>query len=88
MENAILKLENLADAKVVNRSTEAYKRIKYALESDTAIRTCWVNGTGKHSSNYDITTTVKVILDSIGCKYIQGNDSPRKGKAGTFIEIK
>jgi hypothetical protein len=87
MKSLTLKLENLADAKIVNRSSEAYKRIKTALESDTTIRTCWVNGTGRYSTNYDITMTVKVILDSIGCKYIMGNDAHRKGKAGTFIKI-
>lgn len=51
------------------------------------IRPCYTSGSGRFTSNMNHTSEVARILDLIGVKYTQGNDSPRGGECGAWIKI-
>lgn len=79
-----------------SKNTVAYKIITDVLENTNKsgcyfkglIRPVYTSGRGRFTSNLDYTLYVCQILDLLKVKYITGNDSPRCGKTGNFIQIK
>ena len=84
------RLEKLADAKIVSKSSVAYKMVCEWLEDcDSAIliRPCYVTGHGRFSKNADYTASVCKMCDAIRLRYEAGNDAPRGGACGNWIKI-
>lgn len=52
------------------------------------IRTTKVSGSGRFTKMACYRAPICDILDLCGVKYVTGNDAPRGGKTGDFIEIK
>lgn len=49
--------------------------------------TVTVRGTGYRRFNDDRTFQIECILSRLGIAYVRGNDAPRGGAIGTYIEI-
>ena len=58
-----------------------------ALTRDPLIRTCWVSGSGRFTSNQDHHEQTKRMLKALGLGYTEGNDSPRGGLTGQWIKL-
>jgi len=58
-----------------------------ALTHEPLIRTCWVSGSGRYTSNQDHHSQTKRMLDALGLGYTEGNDSPRGGLTGQWIKL-
>ena len=88
--NTILsRLEKLASEKRVNKNTSAYKLVMAACKNGSdVIRPCWTSGSGRFCSNMDYTADVCRLLDALRVQYVRGNDAPRGGLPGNFIQIK
>lgn len=53
----------------------------------TRIRPCKTSGSGRFTKNADYTADICAALDILGFDYIVGNDSPRGGKTGNYIQL-
>lgn len=83
------RLAALVAAKKVQKNCSAYRLILQACETGRAvIRPCWTSGAGRFCSNLDYTATVCRLLDALRVQYVRGNDAPRGGLPGNFIQIK
>lgn len=83
------RLAALVDAKKVQKNSSAYRLIIEACETGRAlVRPCWTSGRGRYCSNLDYTADVCRILDALRVQYVRGNDAPRGGLPGNFIQIK
>lgn len=51
------------------------------------IRPVYTSGSGRFCSNQDHTNATANLLLSLGIEFKIGNDSPRGGLTGTFIEV-
>jgi len=58
-----------------------------ALTRGPLIRTCWVSGSGRFTSNQDHHDQTKRMLKALGLGYAEGNDSPRGGLTGQWIKL-
>lgn len=83
------RLAALVATKKVQKNCSAYRLILQACETGRAvIRPCWTSGAGRFCSNLDYTADVCRLLDALRVQYVQGNDAPRGGLPGNFIQIK
>lgn len=83
------RLAALVAAKKVQKNSSAYRLIIEACETGRAlVRPCWTSGRGRYCSNLDYTAAVCRLLDALRVQYVQGNDAPRGGLHGNFIQIK
>lgn len=73
------------------KGTSAYKLIISLVEGGTKstnkLRTCWTSGSGRFTSNLDYTTDTFSALNKMGLPCTKGNDAPRGGQTGNFVEI-
>ena len=49
------------------------------------IRPVTVRGSGKWTSYTDYSYPIKIVLNFISCPFVEGNDAPRSGKLGNYI---
>jgi hypothetical protein len=55
--------------------------------SPNRLHTCWTSGSGKWTSNADYTSDVVSVLTKMGFAFTTGNDAPRGGKTGNYVEV-
>lgn len=74
----------------INKTTEAYRLLNEWLQvpENPKIRTCWKTGTGRFCHNLDYTSDFTTLLAKLGVRYEIGNDAPRGGKNGNYVQIK
>ena len=74
----------------INKTTEAYRLLNEWLQvpENPKIRTCWNTGTGSFCHNLDYTSDFTTLLAKLGVRYEIGNDAPRGGKNGNYVQIK
>ena len=74
----------------INKTTEAYRLLNEWLQvpENPKIRTCWKTGTGRFCHNLDYTSDFTTLLAKLGVRYELGNDAPRGGKNGNYVQIK
>lgn len=74
----------------INKTTEAYRLLNEWLQvpENPKIRTCWKTGTGRFCHNLDYTSDFTTLLARLGVIYEIGNDAPRGGKNGNYVQIK
>lgn len=84
----IIKLEEVKKELKLIASSPAFIAVKTALlnNGEKKIRTV-KKTTGKWGCTKDISSTVKIILIKLGITYEEGNDSPRGGKEGNYIQL-
>lgn len=83
-----MRLSKLDQLKNLSNKTVAEKQIKAAIEAGrTTIRTGYYTGSGKYTRANDVTADVSQILNQIGIKHTTGNDAPRGGTSGNYVEI-
>jgi hypothetical protein len=93
-ETAINRLEKRFTG---NKNTVAYKKVlsflndenihKYYRDDKKIIRPVHSSGSGRFTSIQDHNRPIKEILTLLGVKFISGNDAPRGGKTGDFIQV-
>ena len=75
----------------INRSSNSYTYITTLLMTGNRVYTCHTSGKGRFCTNIDRTGAVVYDLISIGLKenrdFVTGNDSPRGGKTGNYVEL-
>jgi hypothetical protein len=69
------------------KNTIAYKMVQEVINGKSFIRPCYTSGSGRHISNQDHSQPIEAILKEIGVEYVVGNDAPRGGLTGKFIQI-
>ena len=73
------------DGSLKQRAIEALS--DYRNDPETGrFYTTYTNGSGRFTSNYTNASVVDIIK-ILGYKYTTGNDSPRGGKTGDFIQV-
>lgn len=74
----------------INKTTAAYRLLNEWLQvpENPKIRTCWKTGTGRFCHNLDYTSDFTTLLARLGVRYEIGNDAPRGGKNGIYVQIK
>jgi hypothetical protein len=65
----------------------AYKMVKEVINGESFIRPCYTLGSGRFISYHDHSQPIEAILKEIGIEYVSGNDAPRGGLTGKFIQI-
>ena len=74
-----------------SKSSNGYGYAKELLTTKTRVYTCHTSGRGRFTTNIDRTDDAIKILEDAGLKlntdFIAGNDSPRGGKTGNFVEL-
>ncbi len=79
-----------------SKNSIAYKVITDVIEGKNetgliqggVIRPCYTSGSGRFTSNQDHTDLVVHCLNKMNVKFTLGNDAPRGGATGRWIEIK
>jgi hypothetical protein len=75
----------------INRGSNSYTYITILLMTGNRVYTCHTSGKGRFCTNIDRTGAVVYDLISIGLKenrdFVTGNDSPRGGKTGNYVEL-
>jgi len=69
------------------KNSIAYKIIKEVINGKSFIRPCYTLGSGRFISYHDHSQSIEAILKEIGVEYVVGNDAPRGGLTGKFIQI-
>lgn len=69
----------------VNKNSCAYKLLSNV--NSNIIRTCWTSGRGRFTTNMDYTAQVIDLLTQMNVPFVTGNDSPRGGKTGNFVNL-
>ena len=74
----------------INKNTAAYRLLYEWLQvpENARIRTCCTTGKGRFCHNLDYTSDLITLLARLGVRYEVGNDAPRGGKTGTYVNIK
>jgi len=74
-----------------SKSSNGYGYAKELLITKKRVYTCHTSGSGRFTTNIDRTDDTIKILQNAGLKlkvdFITGNDSPRGGKPGNFVEL-
>ena len=74
-----------------SKTSNGYRYAKELLTSKKRVYTCHTSGMGRFTTNIDRTNdTIKILKDAglkLGIDFITGNDSPRGGKTGNFVEL-
>lgn len=82
------KLQKLVDEKFINKSSIVYGWMQQLINGEKNFRPVYSQGSSwKHSSIFDRRFEFTTILNRMGIEYTQGNDAPRGGKTGAFINI-
>lgn len=71
--------------------SQSIKPILDSLFTGRSTYTCWRTGSSKHIHTYDVMAGILILLRDFGYSeddYIVGNDAPRGGKTGDFINMK
>ena len=66
---------------------EVTRMVQGVSHPNNKIYPIYTQGSGKYAKYTDKTGEVKSILDGLGLDYHEGNDAPRGGKLGNFIEL-
>lgn len=72
----------------ISKNTVAYKMLLEAISGKKLLRPCYVQGSGKHIKNQDHSLSLEKALREVGIEFTTGNDAPRGGLPGKFIEVK
>ena len=74
-----------------SKSSNGYRYAKKLLTTKTRVYTCHTSGRGRFTTNIDRTDDTIKNLEDAGLKlntdFVTGNDSPRGGKAGNYVEL-
>ena len=85
----ILTFENRTKGNA--KYSNGYIYAKELLISKKRVYTCHTSGQGRFTTNIDRTeATIKILQDAglkISDDFFTGNDSPRGGKTGNFVEL-
>ena len=77
--------------KGLSKGSNAYNYTKKLLTNGGRVYTCHTSGSGRFTTNIDRTDDTVMYLRKLGLKrdidFIVGNDSPRGGKTGNYIEL-
>lgn len=73
--------------KVAKIQGNARTYVEMLVEMDVRVYTCHTSGTGRFISNIDSHAATCRALKVLGIGYTQGNDAPRGGKTGQWIEL-
>ena len=74
----------------VSKTSISYKIVKRLIDGELdskMIRPCYTSGRGRFMSNMDYTGGTMHLLNQLNVKYKVGNDSPKGGKTGNFINV-
>ncbi len=81
------RINALVSEKRINRNTTAYKAIVAAMNNNGLIRPVECTGHGRYIKNVDHSSTITMYLNILGIKFETGNDAPRGGATGNWIQI-
>ena len=82
------KLQKLVDQKMINKSSIVYEWMQKLINGQKQFRPVYSQGSSwNHSSLFDRRVEFTSILNRMGIEYEQGNDAPRGGKTGAFVNI-
>ncbi len=74
-----------------SKNSNGYGYAKELLTTKERVYTCHTSGSGRFTTNIDRTENTIEILKDAGLKFavdfITGNDSPRGGKTGNYVEL-
>ncbi len=77
--------------KSVSSNSKGMQLAKSLLTEKNRVNTCWTSGKGRFITNMNYQDNTIDVLERAGLKkgidFIVGNDSPRGGKTGQFIEL-
>ena len=77
--------------KEISKNSNGYIYAKELLIKKTRVYTCHTSGSGRFTTNIDRTNDAIFTLAKAGLKkgidFLTGNDSPRGGKTGNYIEL-
>lgn len=82
--NKVKKLVLTKEGKMNKLYLNAYKKSIFA---GNQIYHTYTSGSGRFTTNLSARMYFIDILDALGYRYTEGNDSPRGGKTGDFIKI-
>lgn len=82
------KIEKLTNARQLNKTSLVYNWVKN-LKTNAVIRPVYSQGySWRYSTLVDKMDELTTTLTSLKIKFIVGNDAPRGGKTGAFVQIK
>ena len=74
-----------------SKSSNGYGYAKELLTTKERVYTCHTSGRGRFTTNIDRTEdAIKTLKDAgleITVDFVTGNDSPRGGKTGSYVEL-
>jgi len=74
-----------------SKCSNGYGYAKELLTTKKRVYTCHASGSGRFTTNINrIEDTIKILKDAglkLTVDFITGNDSPRGGKTGNFVEL-
>ena len=74
-----------------SKSSNGYGYAKELLTTKKRVYTCHTSGSGRFITNIDRTDYAVQVLKDAGLKlnidFVTGNDSPRGGKTGNYVEL-
>jgi len=74
-----------------SKSSNGYGYAKELLTTKERVYTCHTSGSGRFTTNIDRTEdAIKILKDAgleITVDFVTGNDSPRGGKTGNYVEL-
>jgi hypothetical protein len=74
-----------------SKSSNGYGYAKELLTTKERVYTCHTSGSGRFTTNIDRTEdAIKILKDAgleIAVDFVTGNDSPRGGKTGNYVEL-
>ena len=74
-----------------SKNSNGYRYAKELLTTKTRVYTCHTTGSGRFTSNIDRTNDAIEVLKDAGLKlnidFVSGNDSPRGGKTGNYVDL-
>ena len=77
--------------KSIPKNSNGFRYAYNLMESGQRVYTCHTSGSGRFTTNIDRTEHTIYVLTLAGLKrgidFITGNDSPRNGKTGNFVEL-
>lgn len=75
----------------IAKNSNHYKNAVSLLTTGNRVYTCHTSGSGRFTSNIDSTDYTILTVEQAGLKkgqdFITGNDSPRGGKTGNYVEL-
>ena len=86
-----MKTETFNNRIKLNHSSKGYEYALTLLTTGERVYTCHTSGRGRFTTNLDYTGHTIEGLQQVGLghgiHFITGNDSPRGGKTGNWIEL-